>query len=64
MTNWTDIAALEDIPKLGSRVLKTDTVNIALFRTAVTGHRAWHLGDLPDAQLEDRSRQWRGTGTG
>lgn len=34
MTNWTDIAALEDIPKLGSRVLKTDTVNIALFRTA------------------------------
>jgi len=34
MTNWTDIAALEDIPKLGSRVLQTDTVNIALFRTA------------------------------
>ena len=29
MTNWTDITALEDIPKLGSRVLKTDTVNIA-----------------------------------
>ena len=34
MTNWTDITALEDIPKLGSRVLKTDTMNIALFRTA------------------------------
>ena len=34
MANWTDIAALEDIPKLGARVLKTDTVNIALFRTA------------------------------
>ena len=34
MTNWTEIAKLEDIPRLGSRVLKTDTLNIALFRTA------------------------------
>ncbi len=34
MTNWTDITALEDIPKLGSRVLSTDTMEIALFRTA------------------------------
>ena len=34
MSNWTEIAKLEDIPKLGSRVLKTDTMNIALFRTA------------------------------
>ena len=34
MTNWTEIAKLEDIPKLGSRVLKTDTMSIALFRTA------------------------------
>lgn len=34
MTNWTDITALEDIPILGARVLKTDRVNIALFRTA------------------------------
>jgi nitrite reductase (NADH) small subunit len=34
MTNWTEIARLEDIPKLGSRVLQTDTMNIALFRTA------------------------------
>jgi nitrite reductase (NADH) small subunit len=34
MTNWTEIVKLEDIPKLGSRVLKTDTMNIALFRTA------------------------------
>jgi len=34
MTNWTEIAKLEDIPRLGSRVLKTDTMNIALFRTA------------------------------
>ena len=34
MTNWTKIAKLEDIPRLGSRVLKTDTVNIALFRTS------------------------------
>ena len=34
MTNWTEIAKLEDIPRLGARVLKTDTMNIALFRTA------------------------------
>ena len=34
MTDWIDITALEDIPKLGSRVLETDTINIALFRTA------------------------------
>lgn len=34
MSNWIDIAALEDIPKLGSRIVKTDTVEIAVFRTA------------------------------
>jgi nitrite reductase (NADH) small subunit len=34
MTQWTEVARLEDIPKLGARVLKTDTMNIALFRTA------------------------------
>ncbi|MEJ2212531.1 MAG: nitrite reductase small subunit NirD [Gammaproteobacteria bacterium] len=33
MTNWTEIVALEDIPKLGSRVVKTDTMNVAVFRT-------------------------------
>lgn len=34
MTNWIEIAKLEDIPRLGSRVVKTDTMNIAVFRTA------------------------------
>jgi nitrite reductase (NADH) small subunit len=34
MTNWIDITALEDIPKLGSRVLETDTIKIAVFRTS------------------------------
>jgi len=34
MTNWIDVCALEDIPRLGSRVVKSGTVNIALFRTA------------------------------
>jgi len=33
MNNWTEIIALENIPRLGSRVVKTDTMNIALFRT-------------------------------
>ncbi len=34
MTDWIEIAKLEDIPPLGSRVLETDTVKIAIFRTA------------------------------
>lgn len=34
MTRWTKIAQLEDIPRLGARVLKTDTMDIGLFRTA------------------------------
>ncbi len=34
MSNWVEVAALEDIPKLGSRVVKTDTMDIAVFRTA------------------------------
>jgi len=33
MSNWTEIANLEDIPVLGSRVVKTDTMDVALFRT-------------------------------
>ena len=34
MSNWTEIAKLSDIPRLGARILRTDTVEIALFRTA------------------------------
>ena len=34
MSNWTEIAALTDIPQLGSRVVKTDTMNIAVFRNS------------------------------
>ena len=34
MSNWIEIAPLEDIPKLGSRVVKTDDFDIAVFRTA------------------------------
>jgi nitrite reductase (NADH) small subunit len=33
MSDWIEIAALTDIPRLGSRVVKTDTVDIAVFRT-------------------------------
>ncbi len=33
MSNWTDVVALDDIPKLGARVIKTDTMSIAVFRT-------------------------------
>lgn len=32
--NWVEVVALEEIPPLGSRVIKTDTMNIAVFRTA------------------------------
>lgn len=34
VNNWVKIVALEDIPQLGSRVIKTDTTDIAIFRTA------------------------------
>ena len=34
MTNWVEIAKLDEIPRLGARVLKTDTMDIAVFRTA------------------------------
>jgi nitrite reductase (NADH) small subunit len=34
MNNWKQVATLEDIPPLGSRVINTEHGNIALFRTA------------------------------
>lgn len=34
MTNWIEIIKLEDIPKLGARVVQLDTVKIAVFRTS------------------------------
>jgi nitrite reductase (NADH) small subunit len=34
MSNWIEIVALADIPKLGSRIVRTDTMDIAVFRTA------------------------------
>ena len=33
MSNWIEIAKLEDIPPLGSRVVKTPDADIAVFRT-------------------------------
>jgi nitrite reductase (NADH) small subunit len=33
MTEWIDIAAVEDIPRQGSRVVKTAKGEIAVFRT-------------------------------
>ena len=34
MNDWIQVLQLDEIPKLGARVVKTDTVNIAVFRTA------------------------------
>ena len=34
MINWTEIVALDDIPKLGSRVIDAKTMKIAVFRTS------------------------------
>jgi nitrite reductase (NADH) small subunit len=34
MNNWIAIARLEEIPRLGARVIKTDSMDLALFRTA------------------------------
>lgn len=33
MTSWIEIGALDDIPRLGSRVVRTPRGNIAVFRT-------------------------------
>jgi nitrite reductase [NAD(P)H] small subunit len=33
MTQWIEIGALDAIPRLGSRVVRTPTGNIAVFRT-------------------------------
>ena len=33
MSNWTEVVALEDIPVLGSRVVDTDAMQVAVFRT-------------------------------
>jgi nitrite reductase (NADH) small subunit len=33
MTQWIDIADLDEIPRLGARVIRTDTMDIAVFRT-------------------------------
>lgn len=32
MTNWIEVGELEDIPKLGSRVIESPDGNIAIFR--------------------------------
>lgn len=34
MSNWVEVLKLEDIPQLGARVIKTDKIKIAVFRTA------------------------------
>ena len=33
MANWTEIGRVEDIPRLGSRVVRMTDMDIALFRT-------------------------------
>lgn len=33
MSNWIKVVALNDIPKLGSRVVRTEKSEIAIFRT-------------------------------
>ena len=33
MSNWIEIGALKDIPRLGARVVRTASGNIAVFRT-------------------------------
>ena len=32
MTDWIEITRLEEIPVLGSRIIETDTMSIAIFR--------------------------------
>ncbi len=37
MSNWIEVGAVEDIPKLGSRVIKTKDGDVAIFRTSDDG---------------------------
>jgi nitrite reductase (NADH) small subunit len=41
---WTDVGQLDDIPRLGSRVVTTPAIDIALFRTA--DDRVFALHDM------------------
>ncbi len=34
MTNWIEVGRLEDIPRQGARVVRTETGDVAVFRTA------------------------------
>lgn len=34
MSDWIEVGSIEDIPRLGARVVKTDAGNIGVFRTA------------------------------
>ncbi|MCB1759591.1 MAG: nitrite reductase small subunit NirD [Gammaproteobacteria bacterium] len=34
MKEWIDVAGLEEIPRLGARMVHTDSLHLALFRTA------------------------------
>lgn len=34
MNHWTDILAMDDIPKLGARVVRHGDLNVAVFRNA------------------------------
>jgi len=34
MSDWIEITQLDEIPVLGSRVVKTDSMDIAIFRTS------------------------------
>ncbi|HFQ91600.1 MAG TPA: nitrite reductase small subunit NirD [Chromatiales bacterium] len=34
MTNWIEVGRLEDIPRLGARVVRTEAGDVAVFRTA------------------------------
>jgi nitrite reductase (NADH) small subunit len=34
MNDWMEIATLDDIPRRGARVVRTDTADVAVFRTA------------------------------
>jgi len=33
MSKWIEIVALDQIPRLGSRLVRTDTMDVAVFRT-------------------------------